>query len=201
VAGRREELSQTEAVILAFLAGGERSGYDLTLLFEGMKLIWSPAKGHMYAVLPRLVEVGWATSRGVTEGRRPPKQIYRITARGRAALKRWLEAPIEPEPDRNMLLVKLLFGDLVSPEAVLRHVADRRRAAETLLSEVRTLQLQADESGYPQGVYPWLTRRYGILWAQMVIRWASEAEAAIGDGVAGHGGRLLRRSGSPARKA
>jgi PadR family transcriptional regulator, regulatory protein AphA len=198
VAGRRkEELSQTEAVILGFLAGGERSGYDLSLMFEGLKLMWAPAKGHMYAVLPRLVEMGWATSREVTEGRRPPKQIYRITPRGRTALKRWLEEPIEPDPERNMLLVKLFFGDRVGREAVLRHVADRREAAETLLSELRALQRQADESGRPQGVYPWLTRRYGILWAQMMIRWASEAEAAIADAEPGQ--RPLRRPSSAVR--
>jgi PadR family transcriptional regulator AphA len=194
VAGHRAELSPTEGALLAVLAGGEQSGYDLARRFErGVGRVWSPAKGHLYVVLPRLVERGWATSREVVEGKRPQKTLYRITRKGRSALARWVDEPIEPEPDRNMFLVKLFFGDLTSKASMLEHVRRRRDDAAELRAQIEELQRLADASGEPQGVYPWLTRRYGLMWARMVIRWSEEAEEAISVARATPGTRFLRR--------
>jgi DNA-binding PadR family transcriptional regulator len=172
------DLTSTEAALLAFLAFGEKSGYDLARAFDrSVGLMWAPAKGHMYGVLPRLVERGWATSREVVQTRRPNKHLYRITQKGRTALARWLERPPGAEPERDMLLVKVFFGELAGESTILEHI--RRRKAEA--AELQA-QLRAFDRGVPANerrLYPYLTRRYGILWAQFVIRWANEAERAI----------------------
>jgi PadR family transcriptional regulator, regulatory protein AphA len=176
-----DELSPTGAAVLGFLAraGAQgMSGYDLLRAFDETVATWAPTKGHMYAVLPRLVDEGWATSREVVQRNRPTKQVYRITRQGRAALRRWLAAPVEPVEERDMLLVKLGFADHGDPADLLAHVRRRREDAEELRRELRALQRRA---GRADGDAPFaaLTRRYALGYAQFTLRWAAEAEASI----------------------
>lgn len=183
MAGRSvDELSPTEAALLGLLghAGPKgMSGYDLMRAFrQSVGVMWAPTKGHMYAVLPRLVDEGWATSREVVQRSRPTKQVYRITRTGRAALRRWLAAPPEPGQERDMLLVKIFFGDLGDPEDMLVHIRRRRAEAEELRREVRALHRRTDPDDVAS-LFPALTRRYALGWAQFTLRWAAEAEAAV----------------------
>ena len=80
---------------------GECSGYDLLRQArKSVANIWAPAKTQLYAVLPRLVAAGLATQRAVVQERRPDKQLYRVTAAGRAALQRWLDDPDDIDRER-----------------------------------------------------------------------------------------------------
>ena len=89
-------LSTTELSVLGLLSAfGEHSGYDLKKhAAAGVGYVWTAAKSHIYAVLPRLVEGGYATSRRVEQSPRPDKQVYRITAKGEEAFQVWLEEPV-----------------------------------------------------------------------------------------------------------
>src|SRR6266508_2351199 len=122
-----EALTTTECAVLGLLTRRGMSGYDLKKAIEGsVGYFWGPAKSQIYAVLPRLVEAGYATSRKVAQSQRPDKQVYRITARGRQALKEWIdEPPSPPQTSSNHLLLKLYFGDLSSPEKLAEHVHER----------------------------------------------------------------------------
>jgi DNA-binding PadR family transcriptional regulator len=180
-----DELSPTEAVILGLLGLAElegakgMSGYDLLRAFgRSPGMMWAPTKGHMYAILPRLVDQGWATSREVVQQKRPTKQVYRITRRGRSALRAWLAAPVEAGQERDMLLVKIFFGDLGDRDAILGHIARRRAEAEELRTQIRSFQRDAERAGDTH-LYPWLTRRHALAWAQFTVRWTAEAEEAI----------------------
>src|SRR3954451_13911426 len=98
-------LTSTEAAVLGLLLEeGEQSGYDLSRqAARSVGYFWAPVQSRMYATLPRLVERGFARSREVVESNRL-KQLYRITAAGKAALREWLHEPPEDQPDRNPLL-------------------------------------------------------------------------------------------------
>src|SRR5215510_4661432 len=113
-------LTTTEAAVLGVLTWEPMSGYDLKKAIDSsVGYFWGPAKSGIYALLPRLVASGYATSREVTQSGRPDKRIFRITARGRTALRSWIEdTPAPPDPDRNPLLLKLFFGSLTSPDVL-----------------------------------------------------------------------------------
>jgi PadR family transcriptional regulator AphA len=128
-------------------------------------------------VLPRLVDQGLARRREVRQSGRPDKQLYRITKAGTAALKAWLGVPVDPEPGHNVLLLKLFFGGYGEPETMLEHVRARRRSAEQLKGEL--LELEARASSSPEDRFPALTRRYGLEYAEALIRWAVWAEAEL----------------------
>jgi PadR family transcriptional regulator, regulatory protein AphA len=173
-------LTATEVAVLGLLMSGPSSGYALKKQAEGsVGYFWDPAKSQIYAVLPRLVAAGYATSRKVAQEQRPDKQVYRITARGKQALRDWIElTPPPPDPARNPLLLKVFFGDLADPEAVLDQVRARRKEAEQLKAELDEIDARCE--GKEGDLYASLTRRYGRHYADAIIRWADEVERKLG---------------------
>lgn len=175
-------LSTTEAAILGLLGLGERSGYDLSRnVATGIGMFWSPAQSGIYAVLPRLVDKGYATARTVAQSRRPDKQVYRITEDGRAALRRWLESgPPEPDPAYNPFLLRVYFGAETTPDVVAGHIEARRHEAEeriALLTELKTALAGADTQ--PSERYRRLVLDWGIEYYQAVVRWADATLAEL----------------------
>lgn len=174
---RKTALTTTEAAVLGVLTWGPMSGYDLKKAIDSsVGYFWGPAKSGIYALLPRLAESGLATSRQIAQSGRPDKRVYRITARGRAALRTWIEdTPTPPDPDRNPLLLKLFFGALTSPDVLAAQIRERREEAARL---DRILD-EFDRDAHPDDLYGALTRDWGHEYARAVERWAKKAEAAL----------------------
>ena len=168
-------LSTTELSVLGLLSAfGERSGYDLKKhAAAGVGYVWTAAKSHIYAVLPRLVDGGYATSRRVEQSPRPDKQVYRISARGEESFRAWLEEPVEERPDgRSTFLLKIFFGSHMSRETLVAHIERKREWAEAYLDEFRAIeeQIRDEESSY----FGYVTLRWGIAHAEAWIGWADE---------------------------
>jgi DNA-binding PadR family transcriptional regulator len=167
------ELSTTEFAVLGLLSFGERSGYEMKKAAErGVGYVWTAAKSHIYAVLPRLVEGGFATTRRVTQERRPDKQVYRITRKGERAFKAWLEAPIEERGTRSPFLLKVFFGGLMSKEALAGHIERKRAEVVRELEEYREIEGRIRDD--PRSYYGYVTLRWGLTQCRAWIRWADE---------------------------
>ncbi len=176
--------------MLGLLSRGEQSGYDLKKhAAEGVGYFWAPAKSHIYAVLPRLVSSGLAVRRDVRQPQRPSKQLYRLTPAGRRALRLWLEEPpSEQAPNRNALLLKLFFGDVVRAETSIRHV---ERYREQLLVQLKRYERIEREIGSDErDFHANLTLQYGLARVRASLAWADETLDA-----------LRRRSASARRTA
>jgi DNA-binding PadR family transcriptional regulator len=167
------KISATEAAVLGLLTRGEQSGYDLQRAAEAAGgFFWAPTKSRIYVVLPQLVERGYATSREVLQSGRPNKQLYKITKAGRAVVKNWLEEPPVFEPERAPLLLKLYFGDLVSPETLLEHV-------RSLKTQAQTLKKRLEDHPDRHDAYAELAYTHTREWLKALIRWASSTEREL----------------------
>jgi PadR family transcriptional regulator, regulatory protein AphA len=165
--------------VLGLLSAGEQSGYDLKKRADSsVGYFWAPAKSRIYAILPRLVDAGLVRRRDVRQQGRPDKQLYRLTPEGRRALVAWLQTPLEPGPDSNLLLLKLFFGELAGPEVLIEQVRARREEVERFRAELRAIDAQPPRTGRDD-LYPRLTRMYGLAWADAVIAWAKAAEREL----------------------
>jgi PadR family transcriptional regulator, regulatory protein AphA len=171
---RTAALSTTEFSVLGLLSHGEHSGYDLKKAAEaGVGYVWTAAKSHIYAVLPRLVEDGYATTRRVAQERRPDKQVYRITRKGEQAFHDWLEEPVEERAGaRSPFLLKVFFGGKMSKEALVAHVERKREEAVRELAEYREIEerIRDDDRSY----FGYVTLRWGLAQAEAWVRWADE---------------------------
>ena len=180
---RTKGLTATEAAVLGLLACANRevSGYDVKKASDrSVGYFWAPARSQIYAVLPRLADAGLATRRDLAQTGKPDKQLYRITAVGRRALRAWLDrSGLEAEESRNTLLLKLFFGEYADADALLEHVRGHRRSAEDLLAALDAIDAQSPPPD--KDFFPGLTRAYGREWARAVIRWSKATEAALED--------------------
>jgi PadR family transcriptional regulator, regulatory protein AphA len=168
-------ITATEAAILGLLGAGPLSGYDLAKRIEtGVGMFWSPARSGIYAVLPRLVDKGYATRRVVAQKRRPDKHVYRITKQGRQALRVWIESgPPEQDPAHNPFLLRVYFGAETEPEVVAAHVAYRRDEALAKMALLRKLEERLDaEEPALRNRYRRIVLDWGLVYYQAVVRWA-----------------------------
>jgi DNA-binding PadR family transcriptional regulator len=168
-------LTTTEHALLGMLARyGEHSGYELLKLAEGgIGFFWSPAKSHVYDVLPRLERSGHARRRVIAQTGRPDRHLWRITPRGRAALAAWIDA-LDPEPleQRGVLLLKLFFGDHGDPERLVAHLERFRAQAAAKLDTLRALAAELPER--PDEALPRMTLRQGLIGTEAQLRWAED---------------------------
>lgn len=171
-------LTTTEASILGLLRNGPMSGYDLRKDAErSVGYFWAPAKTQIYAALPKLVEAGYATDTKVVQETRPDKVVYELTPHGLEALRTWIaDAPLDAGHGRNLILLKLFFGDVADRDALIGQVRLRRSEAEQLRAELVELDAAGHDEEPP---FQALTRRFGFLYAETVIRWADEAEREL----------------------
>jgi PadR family transcriptional regulator, regulatory protein AphA len=162
-------LSDTELAVLGLLRFGERSGYELDkLAHRSIGYFWRPAKSKIYAILPRLVEHGLATSKPVAQERRPDKQLYTITPAGEEALRGWLDVAEGDLTESRGLLLKLFFGDHAHSESLKAQVLERKRIAEVKLAELEEIERGIDREG---DFFPYLTLLHGLDVTRATIGW------------------------------
>jgi PadR family transcriptional regulator AphA len=176
-------LSLTEYAVLGLLAHARAaaSGYDLMKVAErSVGYIWSPSKTQLYAVLGRLVEQGLATRRDVPQDDRPDKALHRITAKGRRAVRDWLDDEVlEEDVERQPFLLKLFFARHGDPDATIRQVEAYRAAAADRVATYRAIERHILEHDRVERHFGYITLRFGIARARATIRWADETLAEL----------------------
>ena len=164
--------------MLGLLAFGERSGYDLARLAErSVAYLWTPSQSQIYKTLPRLLSRGLARRRGVAQKDRPDKSLYRITAQGRRALRRWLdEVEEEPTGGRVIFPLKLFFCEFASPATAQAQLAAYRRFLERRLVRYEALRESPRRSA---STYPQHVLEHGIARIRATLAWIDETAAAF----------------------
>lgn len=136
--------------VLALLAGGPSHGYELKSSFEeSVGPQWGELNiGHLYQVLERLVRDELVTRKQVSQGDRPDKNVYRLTAAGRRELEQWLSAPfVRRGGYRDDFFLKLFAASLLGRDA-LGEVTRVQR--EAYLGELKSLaELRAEHAQDP----------------------------------------------------
>jgi PadR family transcriptional regulator AphA len=167
-----DTISTTEGAVLGLTAFGQRSAYDLAQLAErSIAYLWTPSRSQIYKTLPRLLERGLVRAREVEQQGRPDKSLYRITPRGRTALRRWLdEVDDEPADGRVVFPLKLFFCDFASPRTAQAQLGAYRRFLERRLA-----QYEATRS---DDTWPERVRAHGIARARATLAWIDDVSGA-----------------------
>lgn len=145
---RRASLSLNEWAVLGLLVEEPRHGYDVAAALRPsapLGAAWRVDRQFVYRALERLEALGLAEARRTEpSGAGPPRTVYGPTRRGRSALRRWLDAPVEHLRDvRSALLLKLVLLDRL--DLARQPLVDAQRAAfEPLLAEHRAAPAPGD---------------------------------------------------------
>jgi PadR family transcriptional regulator AphA len=119
-------LTPTSYIVLGLLWGvGEATPYRLKQLVSGsVGYFWSLQHAQLYTEPERLARGGYVTEEREAGGRR--RKLYRITDKGKQAVRDWRAEPTETLAElRDLSLLKLFFG--ADPEGVAAVQLEARR--------------------------------------------------------------------------
>lgn len=138
-----------ELLLLGFLRREQAHGYRLNEFIEReMATCLDIKKPTAYFLLDKMAQRGWITRRETRAGNRPPRRVYRLTAKGEAEYQKLLRENL-----RSFIAAKfpgdvgLAYADDLDPQEVLPLLAERRSALEAQLEETRHVPPHA---GLPQ---------------------------------------------------
>jgi PadR family transcriptional regulator, regulatory protein AphA len=127
--------------ILAFLAAGPRSGYDLKKLFsESESLHWSGNNNQIYAALVKIHRGGLAEVEFQQPGEGPARKLYCITPAGIEALKEWLSSEPGQPQIRLPIVVHLMAADLLNETELEQLLGDYEEHIRLKLAGLEELQ-------------------------------------------------------------
>jgi len=118
-------------VLLGLLAGGERTGYELTRDFDvSLANVWAASHSQIYPELAKLDAAGLIRK---TETGPRGSQRYAITPTGEAAVRSWLAESTPVDNPRSEWMVRVFFLGMLAPErAAVYLCADRGRHQQKL---------------------------------------------------------------------
>jgi DNA-binding PadR family transcriptional regulator len=171
-------LTTTEGAVLGLVAFGEASGYDLArLAATSVAHIWTPSQSQIYKTLARLAAQGLTQVREIEQRRRPDKAVYKLTRKGRAALRGWLDdVEDEPASGRVVFPLKLFFCDFASPGTAQAHLDAYRRYLSRRLGHYEQLR---DSTRPFASDFPGYVLLHGIARVNATLAWIDETAAAL----------------------
>lgn len=154
------------------------SGYDIRQWFErSLGFFWNESYGQIYPILKRLEQKGYARVQTVAQTERPARKVYRISERGRRALREWLATGVTPDTLRLELLLKIFFGRAADPTVPLGHLRGELEESQKHLKVFQSIEkeLMNNCSDPVDSRFSLITLRYGLGLMRHNIRWARES--------------------------
>jgi PadR family transcriptional regulator, regulatory protein AphA len=182
----RADVSMSSAAIplsyVMLAAIGERgaSTPELVDMFSRGSMFWSSSPSQVYAEPKRLLRLGWITS-DKQPGKTRSRTVYRLTPKGRAALRRWLRAPAGFPKLQHEAAMRLFAGDMIDDREILASLRRLRSDVERMSEALETNITRAP--GLPHRTrYLLLQQELGRRLLQAHTEWLDTVEQAL-DGV------------------
>jgi PadR family transcriptional regulator, regulatory protein AphA len=128
------QLTTVSYVVLGLVRDGATTSYDMKQrVAKSVGHFWTFPHSQLYAEPPQLVELGLLAERQEESGRR--RRVYTLTAAGRRALDEWLREPTADQTQiRDTGLLKLFFGDGMTPDEIAALAREQEQAHRALLA-------------------------------------------------------------------
>jgi DNA-binding PadR family transcriptional regulator len=124
-------------VMLAAIGEHGASTPELVDMFSRGHMFWSSSPSQLYAEPKRLSELGWIRSEK-QPGKTRSRTVHRLTAKGRAALRRWLRAPAGFPRLQHEAAMRLFAGDMIEDHEILASLQKLRADIEEMSAVVAT---------------------------------------------------------------
>jgi DNA-binding PadR family transcriptional regulator len=173
-----EQLNATAYVILGFLRGEPRSGYEIKALVDNStRFFWAASYGQIYPELKRLSEAGLIAGKNLPTGGRK-RTVYEITADGEEELRAWLRQPPQTFEMRDEGLLKLFFADALPREEALEILRSMKAQRLAMSERLRAIERMKGEIEDP---FPMIVLRGGLEFTEWFAEWCERMEAQLLD--------------------
>lgn len=176
--------NKTKYALLGLLSWGPMSGYDIKKNIEAsLGNFWQEGYGQIYPMLKRLTTDALAARSVKRQEGKPDRHVYTITDQGLDALQQWLTEPVEYQPGRNELLLKLFFGRRTEREGLIAHVQAYQQRCQTLQQKyagIEThLRATCEHETHSELPYWLMTLSFGKHESEARLRWCEETLAML----------------------
>lgn len=177
-----------EYTLLGFLRYAPMTGYGLKqVMDQSTANFWYAKQSQIYITLKRMEEKGWLRSELEEQQGRPDRRVYHLQQSGEESLQTWLaQTATEVERRKEGMLVKLFFGASLPRQELLGQLEQLRKLHELELQRYQTETKQVIHEyarvlpdAAPDQIFWEATRRFGVLYEQMVLDWIDETSARI----------------------
>jgi PadR family transcriptional regulator AphA len=173
-----EQLNATAYVILGFVRGEPRSGYEIkALVDDSTRFFWAASYGQIYPELKRLSEAGLIAGKDVPTGGRK-RTVYEITADGEEELRAWLRQPPHTFEMRDEGLLKLFFADALPREEALEILRAMKAQRLAMNQRLRAIEEMKGEIEDP---FPMIVLQGGLEFTEWFAKWCERMEAQLLD--------------------
>jgi DNA-binding PadR family transcriptional regulator len=192
---KADELSPLAGALLGLLHEESRSGYALRKLFQTTPLRhFSDSPGSIYPALKRLVRAGLIT--GTVENARSlkPRQVFRLTTAGNAALRSWLTEPLTRErvAYQNDHILRFVFmPPVIGLPGAIAFLDSLERGLAGYVAELKQFYA-ASQAAMP--LAGCLGLQSGIVAVEAQKQWARTARRALARQVRARPSRTARAS-------
>jgi len=140
---------------------------------ESIGNFWAFPHSQLYSEPARLAEAGLLEEKRESAGRR--RRTYSLTDDGLTALRRWLREPtVEPPQIRDLALLKLYFGQFLSPDEVAAHAAVQEAAHRARLAAFIAVDAHLAAHEPERIAHSRAALRLGLLSEEAFVRFWSE---------------------------
>lgn len=163
-------INKTRYAILGMLVGGPSTGYEMkSLMGRSTVYFWRESDSTIYPMLKVLAKEGKIVSSIAFVGKKK-KEIFSITAKGRAEFKAWLASSTGSETPRNEFLLKLFFTS--EQKEMVRLFQERLKQAEKVYEEYKQIEARLKSlDNFPQKTIRLKALQYGIAQLKLEIEW------------------------------
>jgi DNA-binding PadR family transcriptional regulator len=173
-----EQLNATAYVILGFVRGEPRSGYEIKALVDNStRFFWAASYGQIYPELKRLSGAGLIAGKNLPTGGRK-RTVYEITADGEEELRAWLRQPPQTFEMRDEGLLKLFFADALPREEALEILRSMKAQRLAINERLRAIEQMKGEIEDP---FPMIVLRGGLEFTDWFAEWCERMEAQLLD--------------------
>jgi len=174
--------NKSKYAIMGMLSMGPVSGYDIKKRFEkSLSCFWNESYGQIYPILKKLAKQGLATRSIEKQKGKPDRHIYALTDKGRKALQDWMVQPVDRQIGRHAIVLKLFFGQQISPADNIRQGEHFRELQSQKLEEIKATEklLKTHYKNNPALPYWLISVRYGLHVNRAYLRWCKETLAIL----------------------
>lgn len=169
--------NKTKYALLGVLSLMPASGYDIKRFCDKtISYFWNENFGHIYPVLAQLEKDGLIFLKESDKDDR--RKVYGVSEKGLREFTDWLLLPVDYQPPRSELLLKLSFARNIPKEKtieMLRELEERKNRELKEYLEMEASYVNTDKAKENEDYPYWLAPlRFGILSARAAIEWCHE---------------------------
>lgn len=166
--------NKTRFAILGILSLDPKSGYEIRKFVKAsIGYFWHESYGQIYPVLKEMESEGLLESKSKPHEKGSEKIMYSLTKDGKKELRLWLGKPVEIQPYRNELLLKIFFGREISFEENFAHLDRAEKNANHSLKIYEFISKSEKKKNFRNPNLPfWMfTLDYGIEALKAELHW------------------------------